>query len=301
LGHLRDTGIVTEPNLFSMLSAYRPGSPASPFENYCTTGLAYFLQRGHRMLAALFAHVAGVPDEQLAVAEVQPRLGDAGYADLLLTYEGGARVVVEVQVESGADERHLSGFEGAVHQWSGTTRFVLLGLSGDRDLQPWTSMSWMQVVEALDDDPDPAAQQFVAFVLHDIMGLGDVSLDQALTTNRLYALGAAALRRKYGDRVSYMNTASRPLQGRYRYLGTSFALDGGDFDYWVGVVNEEIPPTEHFHLMIASKGRRLSEPVPKPRATGDWKDWAHWTGLGRVVRPITVDSYDKLLDRMLPE
>ncbi|HEY5476840.1 MAG TPA: hypothetical protein VIK11_08990, partial [Tepidiformaceae bacterium] len=83
---------MTETNLFTMLSAYRPGSAATPFENYCTTGLAYFLRQGHRMLTGLFAHVAGTGGESIAIVEVQSRLGDAGLADLLLTFEGGKRV-----------------------------------------------------------------------------------------------------------------------------------------------------------------------------------------------------------------
>ena len=40
-------------NLFTMLSSYRPGAAASPFENYCTSGLAYFLSHGHTGLAKL--------------------------------------------------------------------------------------------------------------------------------------------------------------------------------------------------------------------------------------------------------
>jgi hypothetical protein len=292
---------VTEGNLFSMLSAYRPGAPASPFENYCTSGLAYFLQRGHHMLAALFAQAAGIANEPLALAEVQPRVGEAGYADLILTYEGGARVLVEVQVEAGADESHLPNFETAINQWAGDTKLLLLGLREDYAPQPWTPVPWMRVVEALEDDPDPVAAQFVEFVLRDLLGLGDVSLDQALTTNRLYALGAHALRRRFGERVQYQNSASRPLQGRYRYLGTTFALDGGNWDYWIGAVNEEVPLSEHFHLMLASKERRLSEPVPRPRATGDWKDWKHWTGAGRIVRPVGGETFDRLLDRLLPQ
>src|SRR3970282_1775266 len=99
-----------EANLFTMLSAYRPGSAATPFENYCTSGLAYFLRQGHRMLTALFAEAAGISGEPIAIVEVQPRLGEAGIADLLLTFEGGRRVVVEVQVEVGADESMLEGF-----------------------------------------------------------------------------------------------------------------------------------------------------------------------------------------------
>ena len=53
--------------------------------------------------------------------------------------------------------------------------------------------------------------------------------------------------------------------------------------YWIGIVNEAIPLSEHYHLMLASKETAIAELVEQPRATGDWK-WAHWTGAGRVVR-----------------
>lgn len=281
-----------------MLSAYRPGVPASPFENYCTTGLAYFMQRGHRMLAALFAHRAGLPPEPLAVAEIQPRIGDSGYADLVLTYEGGARIVVEVEVEAGADQRHLPAFEGAVHQWAGDVRLVLLGLRADTAPAPWIGMSWLEVVEALEDDPDPLVRDYLEFVLKDVLGVGEVSLDQAITTNRLSALGAAAIRRRFGDRATYQNSASRPLAGKYRYLGTTFALSEGKLEYWIGIVNEEVPLSDHYHLMLATKDHPVRDPVAQPRATGDWKEWKYWTGLGRVVRPITIEGYEKLLDRL---
>ena len=52
--------------------------------------------------------------------------------------------------------------------------------------------------------------------------------------------------------------------------------------------------------MLASKQRSLltpPQPQPQPRATGDWK-WEQWTGLGRVVRPITAEVYDELLARV---
>ncbi len=106
-------------NLFTMLSAYRQGSAASPFENYCTTALAYFLKRGHRMLNALISHAAGAGAEELVLVEVQPRLADAGVADLLLTYEGGKRVLIEVQVESGSDESLLPGLEAVARRHVG--------------------------------------------------------------------------------------------------------------------------------------------------------------------------------------
>lgn len=280
-----------------MLSAYRPGSPATPFENYCTSGLAYFLSIGHRMLGSLFGQAAGAYGETLAIAEVQPNLGPAGIPDLVLTFEGGQRAIVEVQVEPGADVSHLPALEDVAREWSTPCALLVLTLPGQDVPAGWQAISWLDVAEALDGDPDPMARQYSEFVLRDILGLGAVPLDQALATNRLYALGGAALRRRFGDRARYVNSASRPLTGRYRYLGTTFALDGGDMDYWVGLVNETVPLSEHYHLMLASKSTALELPGNQPRATGDWR-WGHWTGLGRVVRPVTIEAYDELLSRL---
>lgn len=284
-------------NLFTMLSAYRPGSKASPFENYCTSALAYFLRSGHRMLNALFAGAAGVGSEPLALVEVQPRLADAGIADLLLTYEGGRRVLVEVQVEPGADESQLPGMEAVARQWTEPPAFVMLGLPREDVPAPWTPVTWYEVVEALEGDPDPVASQFRQFVLEDILGLGEVPLDEALTTNRLHALIGAALRMRFGPGVRYVASASRPVGGHYRYFGTTFAPEGGEMTCWVGLVNETVPLGEHYHLMLASKDRPVLFPVQQPRATGDWK-WPHWTGMGRVVRPITGVQVEGLLERL---
>lgn len=218
-------------NLFTMLSAYRQGSAASPFENYCTTALAYFLKRGHRMLNALISHAAGAGAEELVLVEVQPRLADAGVADLLLTYEGGKRVLIEVQVESGSDESLLPGLEAVARQWSESPAFVMLGLRQEGVPAPWVPITWEEVLEALDGDPDPVAREFNDFVLRDILGHGEVGLDEALSTNRLYALGGAAVRLFRGENARYINSASRPLNGQYRYLGTTFSLDGDDMTY----------------------------------------------------------------------
>ena len=290
--------MMAESNLFTMLSAFQPGSPATPFENYCTSGLGYFLARGHRMLTALFASAAGIHGEPLALVEVQPRLADAGVADLLLTFEGGRRAVVEVQIEAGADESALAAFETAAGEWGIKPAFVILGLRDGGLPPPWEAVTWAQVIEALEDDPDPVASQFAEFVQRDILGIGRVSLEDAIGTNRLFALGGAAVRRRFGLTARNINSASRPMGGRYRYLGTTFSLDGGEMQYWIGLVNEGLPLSEHYHLMLASKQQSLLTPSqPQPRATGDWK-WAHWTGLGRVVRPITGEVYDELLARV---
>ncbi|MGE0600436.1 MAG: hypothetical protein AB7J35_14895 [Dehalococcoidia bacterium] len=283
-------------NLFTMLSAYRQGSAATPFENYCTSGLAYFLKRGHRMLMALIAHAAGTGTEELAIVEVQPRLAEAGVADLLLTYEGGKRVLIEVQVESGSDESLLPGLEKVAREWSEQPAFLMLGLRAENVPAPWIPVTWDDVLEALEDDPDPVAVEYTQFVLRDILGLGEVPLEEAVSTNRLYALGGAAVRNFFGPDVRYVNSASRPLHGHYRYLGTTFSPDGGDMNYWIGIVNETVPLGEHYHLMLASKEKPLLFPVDQPRATGDWK-WGHWTGMGRVVRPITPANYEGLLER----
>jgi len=287
---------VRESNLFTMLSAFRPGSAASPFENYCTSGLAYFLKQGHRMLSALFGQAAGT-SEPVALVEVQSKLADAGIADLLLTFEGGRRAIVEVQVEPGADESLLPAFEAVARGWAEPAAFLILGLRTEGLTAPWQPVTWLQVVEALEDDPDPIAQQFAEFVIRDVLGLGTVPLEQALATNRLYALGGAALRRRFGDRARYVNSASRPMAGRYRYRGTTFALGEGEMNYWIGIVNEQLPLSEHYHLMLASKESPLAQPAAHPRATGDWK-WNHWTGLGRVVRPVAAEAYEELLSRL---
>ncbi len=281
-----------------MLSAYRPGGPATPFENYCTTALAYFLGRGQRMLGALFAEAAGTAGEPLALVEIQPSLGEAGIADLILTFEGGRRALVEVQIESGDHGHALAGYIPEANSWDGRPAFVLLGLGLDAVSPPWHGITWLHVVEALEDDPDPLAKEFVQFILQDVLGLGSVPLDQAITTNRLYALGAAAVRRRFGERAAYVNSASRPIGGKYRYLGTTFGLDGGEMQYWVGIVNEALPLSEHYHFMMASKEAPLLTPAEHPRATGDWK-WGHWTGAGRVVRPITREAYEELLARLI--
>ena len=285
-----------ETNLFTLLSAYRPGSSATPFENYCTSGLAYFLSRGHRMLAALFGQAAGAGNEALAVVEVQAPLADAGIADMVLTFEGGQRAIVEVHAEAPLEPDALPPFNEVGNGLTDAPALIVVGLT-DAAQAPWVPITWLQVVEALEDDPDPLAKQFAEFILRDVMGVGAVALDQAIATNRLYALGAAAVRRRFGERATYVNSASRPVGGKYRYLGTTFGLDGEEKHYWVGLVNEQVPLSDHYHLMLASKEAPVSQPIEHPRATGDWK-WAHWTGLGRVVRPIEAGQIDELLGRL---
>lgn len=284
-------------NLFTMLSAFRPGSAATPFENYCTSGLAYFLKRGHRMITALVTYAAGLPNEPAVIVEVQPRLAEAGVADLLLTFEGGHRILIEVQVEPGADESLLPGLENVAREWAEQPAFVMLGLRSEGVPAPWQPVTWHQVVEALEGDPDPVAAEFRQFIIEDILGDGEAPLDEAISTNKLYAIGGAAVRQMFGPEARYVNSASRPLNGQYRYLGTTFAPDGGDMQYWVGIVNETVPLGEHYHLMLASKEKPVLFPVEQPRATGDWK-WSHWTGMGRVVRPITPVQYEGLLERI---
>jgi len=272
---------VNGANLFTMLSAYRPGA-ASPFEDYCTNGLAYLLATGHEALGSLFAQAAGAAGTVTDVA-VQPG-PDTAVADLGITFANGREALVEIEVAPGeAVERPDAGREVARLQ---------VGLEGGSG-----AVGWNEVADCLADDRDRLAREFAEFVRRDVLGLEAVGLDDALHTNRLYALGGAALRERFGNGVRYENSSSPPVQGRHRYLGTTFSPDGGELRYWIGLVNESLPLSEHYHLMLASKTAPLEEPAGQPRATGNWR-WAYWSGMGRVVRPIEPQQYASLLGRL---
>jgi len=280
-----------------MLSSYRPGTPTTPFTAYCTQGLAYMLRRGHPDVAALVAARAGFEGGAISAVQVQVPIAGGGFADLLVTYESGQRVLAEVQIELGGS---ASESIAATARSSGNenARPLRVALAADRNEDDLPLLAWEEVAEALSGDGDGLTAEFAEFLKRDVLGSGNVSLDDAITTNRLYALSAAVLREMFGGRVLYQSSASPPLRGRYRYMGTTFSLDGGSMDYWVGLVNEGIPLSEHYHLMLASKHKPVRQPVEQPRATGDWK-WAHWTGLGRVVRPLGSDGYGELLARLI--
>ncbi len=269
-------------NLFTMLSAYRPGAGTSPFEDYCTNGLAYLLGAGCEPLVALFAEAAGAGDADVTDVTVQPGAGTA-VADLGITFADGREALVEIEVAPGeAVERPDT---------SGTR--LRVGFDGAEA----GAVTWDAIAEAVADDADGLAREFGEFVRRDVLGLGEVGLDDALHTNRLYALGGAALRERFGAGVRYENSSSTPVQGRFRYLGTTFAPDDGALRYWIGLVNESLPLSEHYHLMLASKVSPLKEPAGQPRATGNWR-WEHWSGMGRVVRPVGLAEYGVLLGRM---
>lgn len=284
-------------NLFTLLSSFRPGAAASPFENYCTSGLAYFLQHGQGRLCALFAEAAGVPGQKVVAAEVQPMLAGAGFADLVLTFEQGERCLVEVQVEPGYELQTIQTLEEHARYWRERPQMVFLTLPGISAPEHWAAVSWLEAAEAIESGGSEIEWQFAEFIRRDVLGLGPVPLDQAIASNRLYALGGAAVRRKFAARARYVNSASRPIGGRYRYLGTTFAVDESEMEFWIGIVNESVPLSEHYYLMLASKVQPLRDPVDTPRPTSDWK-WLHWTGSGRVVRPITIEMYDELLARL---
>ena len=265
-----------------MLSAYRPGASASPFEDYCTNGLAYLLATGREGLGALFAEAAGARG---AVTDVTVQPGpDAPLADLGITFADGREALVEVEVvPADAVERPDAGRDAAR---------LTVGFGGGPG-----AVAWNAVADAIADGPDGLAREFAEFVRRDVLGLEAVGLDDALHTNRLYALGGAALRERFGPAARYENSSSPPVQGRYRYLGTTFAPDGGDLRCWMGLVNESLPLSEHYHLMLASKASPLEEEAGQPRATGNWR-WPHWTGMGRVVRPVGLGEYGALLARL---
>lgn len=280
-----------------MLSAYRPGTTATPFENYCTSALAYFLGRGDRELVELFATRAGAPGKRVVSTAVQQQVAVAGYADLAIEFGGGPLVICEVQVEPAATGPALETVAESAGRWDENPSFILVCLDGSAATEPWRAVTWTEIAAALRAHDDELAPEFADFIQRDILGGGSVPLDQAVTTNRLYALGAAAVRRRFGEQARYVNSASRPIGGRYRYLGTTFAVDGVEMAYWVGLVNEGLPLSDHYYLMLASKEQPLERRSDQPRATADWK-WAHWTTHGRVVRPITSEMYDELLRRI---
>lgn len=280
-----------------MLSAYRPGTTATPFENYCTSALSYFLTTGHAALTALFVERAGNRDARINEASVQRQLGARGYADLTVEFGDGHIAVVEVMVEPLIGPDDLASLAEAAQEWAGDPTLLVVCLDPENAPTPWVALPWAEVASALVEGDDPLATQFAEFIQRDILGFGTVPLDQAITTNRLYALGAATVRRRFGDQARYVNSASRPVGSRYRYLGTTFSVDGNDMTYWIGIVNEAVPLSDHYYLMLASKERPVAQPSEQPRATADWK-WAHWTTHGRVVRPITADVYDALLRRI---
>ncbi len=287
---------MTDQNLFTLLSAYRPGASATPFENYCTSARAYQLQQGQPALGALFAGAADDSGATVVETLVQQDLVPGLATDLLLTFDSGKQALVEVEVEAGAAASHLEGLAEAASAMLSLPP-ILLTLPGTTAPPPWRVLSWRDVVEAVRRGGSGLDAEFAEFVERDILGLGTVPLEQALATNRLYALGAAAVRRRFGEAARYVNSASRPTGGRYRYLGTTFSFDGDQMNYWIGLVNEAIPLSDHYYLMLASKQHPVARPVEHPRATAEWK-WAHWTSHGRVVRPLTAELYDELLQRI---
>ena len=282
----RGGGVHTEgvdgANLFTMLSAYRPGAGTSPFEDYCTNGLAYLLGAGCEPLVALFAEAAGVEGATVTDVTVQPGAGTT-VADLGITFANGREALVEIEVAPGE----------AVERPDASGARLTVGFDGAEA----GAVTWDAIADAVADDAEGLAREFGEFVRRDVLGLGEVGLDDALHTNRLYALGGAALRERFGAGVRYENSSSTPVQGRFRYLGTTFSPDDGELRYWIGLVNESLPLSEHYHLMLASKTTPLVEPAGQPRATGNWR-WEHWSGMGRVVRPVGLAEYGALLGRM---
>ncbi len=280
-----------------MLSAYRPGSTASPFENYCTSALAYFLNQGHEGLGRLFSEAAAAPGERVREAWPQREPAPGVACDLLLELSSGQPVIVEVQVEAGADQEHLPTLQGAAAAWFPGAAFVMVCLSTVDAPRGWAAISWRTIGDLLRGEESGLGREFAEFIDRDVLGLGAVPLDEAIATNRLYALGAAAVRRRFGEQTRYVNSASRPMGGRYRYIGTTFSLDGSEMNFWIGLVNESIPLSDHYYLMLASKEEPVDAPSDHPRATSEWK-WGHWTTQGRVVRPLTAETYDELLRRI---
>jgi hypothetical protein len=100
------------------------------------------------MLSALVAGAAGASAERIVVVEVQAQVADASIADLVVTFEGGRRAIVEVQVAAGEDESPLTALEAVSRRWPEPPAFVLVGLAPGPEA--WAPLGWSQVAGALE-------------------------------------------------------------------------------------------------------------------------------------------------------
>ena len=177
---------------------------------------------------------------------------------------------------------------------------VLLWISFKGDTPPsnWVSVTWEQIGETLGTSSEKLALEFGNFIQTDILGHGSVTVQQALKTNKLYALGGAVIREKYGVNTEYLNSASQAIQGEFRYLGTTFSGNTPDLQFWIGIVNQTLPLSSHYQLILASKNTEVQNPVDKPRVTDNW-GWKGWTGLGEITTSLEHSHYKDLLERLL--
>ena len=273
------------PNLFNSLSTYHPKPPATPFEVYCLRGLAHVVEAGSEAVAELL----GLEGDRSG--SVQSLVDGDLYADAVF----GGRTLVETAVESPTPPERLDRLATA-KDFAGNRVYVGLGETAPSG---WTSVTWSSVADALAATDNPLERQFAEFIRRDVLGAGPASLHDATGSNRFYAMGGAAVRARFSAGAVYENSASQPITGEFRYLGTTFAPGGGDTkNCWIGIVNETVPLGQGYRLMMASRDVPMSLQYNNaPRATTDW-NWDHWTDMGPVEGEVTRDDLAEMLSRL---
>ena len=284
---------MTNKNIFEALSSFQAGIGTDPFENYCVSALAYLLETKQPQLTELLTSVAecfGTVKETHCQVLVDDQI-----ISLLVELTNNKRLFIKIntQTNNNIEERtklQTLKADNAVLLW--------ISFKGDTPPSNWVSVTWEQIRETLGTSSEKLALEFGNFIQTDILGHGSVTVQQALKTNKLYALGGAVIREKYGVNTEYLNSASQPIQGEFRYLGTTFSGNTPDLQFWIGIVNQTLPLSSHYQLILASKNTEVQNPVDKPRVTDNW-DWKGWTGLGEITTSLEHSHYKDLLERLI--
>lgn len=284
---------MTNKNIFEALSSFQAGIGTDPFENYCVSALAYLLETKQSQLTELLTSVAecfGTVKETHCQVLVDDQI-----ISLLVELTNNKRLFIKIntQTNNNIEERtklQTLNADNAVLLW--------ISFKGDTPPSNWVSVTWEQIRETLGTSSEKLALEFGNFIQTDILGHGSVTVQQALKTNKLYALGGAVIRAKYGVNTEYLNSASQAIQGEFRYLGTTFSGNTPDLQFWIGIVNQTLPLSSHYQLILASKNTEVRNPVDKPRVTDNW-DWKGWTGLGEITTSLEHSHYKDLLERLI--
>jgi len=284
---------MTNKNIFEALSSFQAGLGTDPFENYCVSALAYLLETKQSQLTELLTSVAecfGTVKETHCQVLVDDQI-----ISLLVESTNNKRLFIKIntQTNNNIEERtklQTLKADNAVLLW--------ISFKGDTPPSNWVSVTWEQIGETLGTSSEKIALEFGNFIQTDILGHGSVTVQQALKTNKLYALGGAVIREKYGVNTEYLNSASQAIQGEFRYLGTTFSGNTPDLQFWIGIVNQTLPLSSHYQLILASKNTEVQNPVDKPRVTDNW-NWKGWTGLGEITTSLEHSHYKDLLERLI--
>ena len=284
---------MTNKNIFEALSSFQAGLGTDPFENYCVSALAYLLETKQPQLTELLTSEA----EGFSTIEAthSQAIVDDQIVSLLVELANNKRLFIKIntQPNNNLEERkklQTIKADNAVLLW--------ISFKGDTPPSNWVSVTWEQIVETLGKSSEKLALEFRNFVQTDILGHGSVTVQQALKTNKLYALGGAVIREKYGVSTEYLNSASQAIQGEFRYLGTTFSGNTPDLQFWIGIVNQTLPLSSRYQLILASKNSEVQNPVDKPRVTDNW-NWKGWTGLGEITNSLEHSHYKDLLERLI--